>query len=266
MLRNLSKGFSGIILLTMILAASGCARVPSSSKDPIYLLDMGNYYYARKNYMESEKMYQRVLNEFPDSPYRADALMGLADSLFCQEDYDRAALSYTDFYNLYPTHPNVVNAYFYKGMSSFNERKTFDRDQANTIKAIEDFENITKSERFQQSIFYEEASKNIKESKRLLALNIFHIGKYYFKTGSYASTITRMEQLIREYPNEPYQDEAVFLIAESYFLKDSYSLSEGHYRQLLSDYPNSPFVAVAKERMTEIEGRKNRLISKGKNG
>lgn len=266
MFRNLSKSCLGVVLLLMILVVAGCAKIPSSSKDPIYILDRGNYYYTKGNYMEAEKMYQRVLNEFPDSPYRADALMGLGDSLFYQEDYDRAALSYVDFYNLYPTHPNVINAYFYKGMSSFNERKTFDRDQTNAIKAIEDFENITKSGRFQQGIFYGEASKNIEVCKRLLAQHIFHVGKYYFKTGSYGSTITRMEQLIMEYPNESYQDEAVFLIAESYFLKDNTKMAIEYYKRLSREYPNSPLAATANKRIAEIEDRTNRLISKGKSG
>ena len=83
--------------------------------------------------------------------------------------------------------------------------------------------------------------------------NIFEIGKFYFRTGSYQSAIIRLKSLMVEYPTHSYVAEAEFLLAESYFHEQNYSKARDHYKIVLQKHSRTEFAKQARIKLIELK-------------
>jgi outer membrane protein assembly factor BamD len=240
---------SGALALLLV----GCSL--KEAKTDFEILNEGQKNFANRKFDKSEELFRKLLDDHPDSKLRIYAMMGLADSLYRDDKFQEASYQYREFYDLYPVHSDAVKARFYKGMSEFNERQPADRDQTFTKNALEDFKRIVSNPDYANSPFYEESKKKIEECRKLLAENVFFIGKFYFRTASYQSVINRVHDLLGEYPGEPYEDEAMFYLAESYYKEDSLKKAMVEFRRLIEKYPDSVYTVTAKDRIADIESR-----------
>ncbi|MEK6589460.1 MAG: outer membrane protein assembly factor BamD [Nitrospinota bacterium] len=223
------------------------------AKTDYELLNEGQKNFAKRKFDKSEELFKQLLDEHPDSKLRIYAMMGLADSLYKSNKFQEASFQYRDFYDLYPVHNNAVKSHFYKGMAEFNEVKPYDRDQTFTKNALSEFKKLTSNPDYINSPFYEESKQRLEKCRKILAENIFFIGRFYFRTSSYQSVINRMNDLLTEYPGEPFEDEAIFYIAESYYREDSFKKASEEFKKLIEKYPGSVYVTTAKSRIAEIE-------------
>ena len=86
----------------------------------------------------------------------------------------------------------------------------------------------------------------------ILAQNIFEIGKFYFRTGSYQSAINRLKSLMVKYPAHSYVAEAEFLLAESYFHEQNFIKARDHYNIVLRKHPRTEFAKQARLKLREL--------------
>ncbi len=234
----------------LFLVVSGCSLKEANTD--YELLNDGQKYFANRKFDKSEESFRKLLDEYPDSKLRIYAMMGLADSLYRSDKFQEASYQYKEFYELYPVHNDALKARFYKGMSEFNERQPADRDQTFTKNSLDEFKRIASDPDYAGSPFYEESKNKTEECRKLLAENVFFIGKFYFRTASYQSVINRMHDLLSEYPGEPYEDEAMFYLAESYYKEDSLKKAKVEFQRLIEKYPDSGYTAAARDRIADM--------------
>ncbi len=208
--------------------------------------------------LEAASAFQQVLEDYPDSKERVKALLLLARTYYSNEEYEEAKFHFQKFIELYPAHRQIDRAYFYNVMSDYKRIDLVQRDQTYTREALEGFEQLIT--RFPKSQYLNDARIKKQECEAILAKNIFEIGKFYFRTGSYQPAITRFKDLMGEYPNQKFQGEAVFLIAESYYHEQNFSEALNSYKQFLKKYPRSPFTLQAQKRLKVL--RRNRLYDR----
>jgi outer membrane protein assembly factor BamD len=208
--------------------------------------------------IEATSAFQQVLEDYPDSKERVKALLLLARAYYSNEEYEEAKFHFQKFVELYPAHRQTDRAYFYNVMSDFKRIDLARRDQTYTQGALEGFKQFIT--RFPKSQYLNDARIKKQECETLLAKNIFEIGKFYFRTGSYQPAITRFKNLMGEYPNQKFQGEAVFLIAESYYHEQNFSEALNSYEQFLKKYPQSPFTLQARKRLKALH--RNRLYGR----
>ena len=89
---------------------------------------------------------------------------------------------------------------------------------------------------FPKSTYKGQAQKKVQKCQDILAQNIFEIGKFYFRTGSYQSAIIRLKSFMTEYPTHSFIAESEFLLAESYFHEQNYNQAQTHYKIVLKKY------------------------------
>jgi len=242
---------SVVNLLFFLFVTGGCSV--KEAKTDFELLNEGQKNFANRRFDRAEENFKKLLDDHPDSKLRIHAMMGLADSLFRADKFQEAAFQYKEFYELYPVHNDTLKSRFYKGMSEFSEMKPADRDQTFTKNALEEFKKIASNPDYANSRFYEVSEKKIEECNRVLAEHIFFIGKFYFRTASYQSVISRMNSLITEYPGEPYEDEAIYYLAESYYREESFKKALAEFERLKEKYPVSRYFNTATVRIADIE-------------
>lgn len=245
------SAFLHLCLLTFLPLLFGCSL--KEAKTDFEILNEGQKYFANRKFDKAEEMFRKLLDEHPDSKLRIYAMMGLADSLYRDDKFQEASYQYREFYDLYPVHGDALKARFYKGMSEFNQIQPADRDQTFTKNSLDEFRRIVSNPDYAGSPFYEESKNKIEECRKLLAENVFFIGKFYYRTASYQSAINRMHDLLSEYPGEPYEDEAMFYLAESYYREESMKKAAVEFQRLAEKYPDSPYTVMAKDRIADIE-------------
>jgi outer membrane protein assembly factor BamD len=242
--------FSILILISIALLA-GCTAVNKKENiPPDQLISRGKEQIKKQDYIKAKNSFNQVLEDYPDSKERVQALMLLAKSYYLDREYEEAKFHFKKFIELYPAKSYVDRAYFYKAMSDFRLMEIATRDQTNSHAALEGFDEFIKN--FPKSPFYPKAVEKRNETLKVLAQSVFEIGKFYYRTGAYQSAISRLEDVMETYPNQGFVDEATFLIAESYYEEENFGEAIKTYKELIKKYPKSQFSTDAKIRLQRL--------------
>ena len=248
------KHFKFILIIILLWALSiclGCSSTPERrSGPPSKLLREAKYFFKGDDAEKAKETIQVIMEDYPDSKERVAALMLLGDVHFKDEEYEEAKFQYQKFTELYPAHKFVDRAHFYKAMSNFKLADLASRDLTPVNSALEDFRNFIDD--FPESTYKVQAQKKVLQCLDILAQNIFEIGKFYFRTGSYQSAINRLKSLMVEYPTHSYVAEAEFLLAESYFHEQNYNKARDHYKIVLRNHPRTEFAKQARLKLREL--------------
>ncbi len=249
---NYRTVFFGLLSVLMVaLLVSGCITESGRTDDPPeVLLAKGKRLIKKKKWDKAQDAFLQILEDYPDSPERIPALLLLSDTYYADEQYEEAKFNYQKFTELYPANRKVEHAHFYKAMSDFMTIDIASRDQTATTNALELFEKLL--EDFPNGRYKEAAKKKAQECQTNLAENLFFIGKYYFRSGSYQSAIKRFDNLLAQYPGQQFNDEAMYLLAESYFQEENYSKAGESFRKFLKQYPKSEFAREARLRLRKF--------------
>ncbi len=237
-----------ILCLPMMYA---CSSTPERNSDTAQqLLEEGIKESKRESNIRAKAIFQQILEDFPDSRQRKRALLLLGRAYYSDEEYEEAKFHFQKFIDLYPAHTDVDRAYYFKAMSDYKMMDLALRDQTATREALDGFKQLIA--RFPKSQYLKNAKKKQRECEFKLAQNVFEIGKFYYRTGSYQSAISRLKNLVAEHPKHKYLDEAMFLIAESYYHEQSYDEASISYRELLKKYPRGRFSLQARGRLKTL--------------
>lgn len=241
-----------IIFLFSFSFIFGCSTTKEKrSGSPGKLLREAKRFFKDNDPEKAKNSIQLIMEDFPDSKERVAGLMLLADVHFKEEEYEEAKFHYQKFTELYPAHKFVDRAHFYRAMSNFKLSDLASRDLTPVKSALEGFRNFIND--FPKSSYKAQAEKRVHQCLDILAQNIFEIGKFYFRTGSYQSAITRLKSLMVEYPTHSYVAEAEFLLAESYFHEQNYNKARDHYRIVLQKHPRTEFAKEARLKLKELK-------------
>jgi outer membrane protein assembly factor BamD len=155
--------------------------------------------YEKKKYERAADSFRKFKEEYPLSDLTPLVEVRLADSLFFDEKYGEAFIQYQEFKKLHPIHPEIPYATYQMAMCHFKQILTIDRDQAQTVKAIELFRFVV--ENHPKSPYAEQAQGKIAYCLRQLADHEFYIGNFYFRMKKYKAALLRFEGILQKYPN-----------------------------------------------------------------
>ena len=249
---SLSSKFVSFFTLVSVLALFfGCA---TSKKEENYsagqLLQQGKRLAKKGDLEEAKAKVQQLREDYPDSKERIAATMLLADIHFKSENYEESKFHYQKFTELYPAHQFVDRAHFQQAMSNFKLTDLASRDLTPVNSALEGFQRFI--EDFPKSTYAKPAQLKITQCLNILAQNIFEIGKFYYRTGSYQSAIQRFKRLKVTYPNHAYTLEAEFLLGESYFHEQNFTEATDYYKNVIRSSPRSEFAKEARLRLKSL--------------
>jgi len=239
--------------LTSLLFFNGCAgsTLDSQKETPRELVQKAMTYIRVDNYSDAKVAVNAVLEDYPDSPERVIASLLKAEIHYKQGEYEQSKFMFKGFMELYPAHRLVDRASFFLAMSDFRLMDIETRDQTNAQNALEEFDNFLKE--FPNSKYRPQALVKRKQCIKSLARNQMAIGKFYFRTSSFHSAISRFQKLLSAYPDQPFLDEVLFLLGESYYSEQNFEAAKTNYHELIRKYPRSEFVKEARARLRKIQ-------------
>ena len=207
------------LTLTAVLAGLGLGcRKPKTADQTISSVDLlatadkqmkeGKFNEARLTLRHLEQ-YVPGSAEFP----RAKLLLG--DSYFFQPSpsYPEAEVEYTSFLNYFPRHERRDYALYHRALCHFSAIESAERDQAETRKALEGFQQlVTESP---GSPYVREARAKIVQCWRRIAEHELVVGVFYVNTYFYPGAERRLKNLLETYADHVDRERAYYYLGEA---------------------------------------------------
>lgn len=198
---------------------------------------------------EAIKLYQKLESRYPYGRFAQQAQMEVAYAHWKDGDTASALAACDRFIKLHPNHPHVDYMYYLKGLVTFNEDLGFmgylntqDQSERDPKAARESFETFKELvQRFPDSKYTPDAIQRMNYLVNTLAAHEVHVARYYIKRGAYVAAANRSQFAIKNYPNTPAQEEALYILVVAYDKMGMEDLRADAERVMRLNFPNSHY-------------------------
>jgi len=203
------------IIVSLVLAAViiGCAHETAKIRPAQELYDEAAQLAKKGKVDKAAEAFMQVRTYYPGHELARKSLLGTGDLYFDHEEYELALKNYEEFRLLYPTDVDAGYCLYRIGMCHYKQMRTFDRDQSETLKAVQSFEGFLRT--YPNSPYSKDAQDRLKEAKALLAKHSVYIGKFYLKKGDHKAACNRFQSVKKQYPDSDLGDDIDSLIAKA---------------------------------------------------
>ena len=241
-----------------LLAAAACghaapdiATLTSNSDQVIW--EAGQKAMQKKDWESARQHFKRIIDAFPQSQYAPSARIALGDA-YVQEGGTSSDIlavgAYREFLTLYPSHPQSDYAQFQVAESYFRQKSGPDRDQTQTLHALEEYERLL--ELYPDSKYVENARGRIQELRQNLARAEYMAGYFYQRTRQYCrAAVARYEGILKDFPDFGDLDLVLLHMAECLRAQGRTAEALPHLARLLEEFPESAEAPTARALMEE---------------
>jgi outer membrane protein assembly factor BamD len=262
MTRALTRLWSAALLTLVLAAACGGKKsgIPANTANPDrYLYDRGNESLKENKWLNAREYFRQVVDNYPQSPVRPDAKLGVGDSFLGEKSTESlvlAANEYREFLTFYPRHDRADYAQYKLAMSHFMQMRAPERDQSETVNALREFQGFF--DRYPSSSLTPEVRMKWREARDRLSQAEFRVGFHYYRVKWCPGAIPRLRGILKEDPEFSGKDGVYFYLAECLSRADK---NTGRaeaiplLERLLTEYGQSEHAEDAKKRLDELKAQ-----------
>jgi outer membrane protein assembly factor BamD len=259
-LAGMSVGQAPWLVLLLLLAA-GCGGkgnvVPTNTANPDrFLFDRGTKALSERKWSNAREYFRQVVDNYPNSPHRPDAKLGVGDTYLGEKTSESLVLSaneYREFLTFYPTNPRADYAQYKLAMTHFEQMRAPERDQTETQAALREFQIFF--DRYPMSPLIGEVRMKWREARDRLSRAEFRVGFHYYRIKWYVGAIPRFRRVLEEDPGYSGRDEVYFYLAESLARTDKKAEAIPYFQRLLTEFDASEHLEDAKRRLEELKSQ-----------
>ena len=246
------------IFLTLLLSA--CGLLPKDLEDS-KTWSASKYYSEAKtelndgNYAAAIKLFEALEARYPYGRYAQQAQLEIAYAYYKDGEQAMAMAAADRFIKLHPNHANVDYAYYLKGLANFNDdlglmgivtekilnQDMSERDPKASHESFESFKELVT--RFPKSKYTPDAVQRMKHLVNVVALNEIQVARYYMKRGGYVAAANRAQYALKEDPQTPATEEALFMMMKAYDALGMDELRDDADRVMRKNFPGSRFLS-----------------------
>lgn len=253
-----SSGFAAACISLLVLVA-GCASdqgamPPGNVQPDRFLFDRGTEALNDEDWLEAREYFRQLVDGYPQSPFRADAKLGIGDAFLGQgttEARTQAIGEFREFLTFYPTHQRADYAQYKLAMAYYYQMRGPERDQTPTKEAIREFEVFV--ERYPNSQLLEEVRARLRESRDRLSESEYRVGLFYFRAGWLPGAIDRFNALLDQDPEYTRRDAVYYHLAESLMRSGKPAEALPYYERLIKEFERSEYLEQAWRRVGELK-------------
>ena len=271
--------FKFIILLLLISFLNACSKdkikesqiiekdldlqVLEAYQEGLTSLEEGDVLFAAKKFNEAEIL-------FPQSIWAPKSALMAAYSYYSQDYYGDAIAELDRFIKIYPYDKNLDYAYYLLATSYYEQIVNEEKDLQSMTEAKKNFTIVIN--KFPKTEYSLDANFKLDLINQILASKEMYIGRYYFEKKKWIASINRFLNVINDYNETIYTEEALYRLVEMYYILGLESESK-KYAQLLGYNYNSSewykksyklFNASYEEKEKKIKNNKSKIIQKVK--
>jgi len=245
----------------MLAATAACASRPAApppgaAQPDRFLFDRGNEALKEEEWVNARTYFQQIVDNYPQSPVRPDAKLGMGDGYLGQgntESLVLAANEFREFLTFYPTNPRADYAQYKLAMSHFRQMRAAERDQTETMAALKEFDVFF--QRYPNSPLVPEVKQNWRIARDRLSESSFRVGLTYYRQGWDGGAIPRFREVLRDDPGYSGRDGLYFYLAESLARTKQTPEAIPYYQRILDEFDQSEYVDEARERLQALKTR-----------
>ena len=241
------------VLATVAACGSKKALPPNAANPDRFLFERAEAELKEKNWLEAREYYRQVFDNYPQSPLRPDAKLGIADSYLGEKSAETLVLAdgeYREFLTYYPRHPRADYAQYKLAMTYYQQMRGPDRDQTATRESLTEFQVFF--DRFPESPLTPEVRKNWRIARDRLSDYEVRVALTYKNLNWARGAVPRLQGVLKEDPNYTHRDEVYFHLAEIYLKADNKAQAIPFYQKLVDEFVQSEFLETAQKRLKEL--------------
>jgi outer membrane assembly lipoprotein YfiO len=247
-----------LCLLTPFAAAACGGRradlpAPGSTDADKYLFDRGTDSLARKRWLEAREYFRRLIDSYPQSPYRQDAKLGIGDTYLGEDSIDSNILAtneFKEFLSFFPGHARTDYAQYKVAVSYTHQMLGPDRDPQPALDALAAADTFLTN--YPNSALKPEVLKVRREALDEISAHNYKVGLFYYRLKWYPGAIERFKPLLEKDPEFPGRDAVYFYLGESYHFGENNAEAAPYYDRIIKEFEKSEYLERAKRRLAEI--------------
>lgn len=242
------KRVATITAACALLAAVGCTTRNPPTGENYYV--QATQEYSQHFYKPAIDDYQKLIDEYPFSPFAEEAELNIGLAYYKSHDYAEAIGTLNDFLRMHPTSKHLDIASYYLAMSHYDQIGRPDQDQTHTQLALEQFETI--SRRFPESDFAALSREQIEICREILARHDFMIGEFYQGRANFRAAESRMAQVLALYPDTPIAPEDLYQLTLTLEKQGKKYSAAQAFTALQMHFPNTSYATVADQQLKKL--------------
>ena len=168
-------------------------------------LEEGDPYFAANKFLEAELL-------FPQSEWAPRSALMASYSYYMQIYYSEALTNLDRFLKTYPTDKNLAYVHYLIATCYYETIEDEKRDTAPLLKAKDKFIFVLKN--YPNTDFALDAKFKLGVIEDILASKEMYLGRHYIKKGKWAAAIKRFQNVINNYSQTIFTEEALHRLVE----------------------------------------------------
>lgn len=196
--------------LLIVFNAVSCNEYQKVLKSPNvdYKYEKAVEYYEAEEYEKAYPLFDELLVLYRGSEKAADVYYYYAMCSFELQDFILAAYHFKNFAKTFPNHPKTEMAYYMVGYCHYLESPDYSLDQDYTFKAINDLQLFANL--YPNSEMLLSTNELIEELRAKLERKSYERALQYYHMEYYQSAVVSFNNVIDDYPDTEYREEAMF--------------------------------------------------------
>lgn len=238
------KNYFIIALLAAALGLTSCGEYNKllKSTDYDYKYEAAKSYFAKGQYTRAATLLNELIAILKGTDKAEESLYMLGMCYYNEQDYQTAAQTFIQYYQVYPRGVYAELARFHAGKSLYLDTPEPRLDQTSTYKAIEELQMFM--EYCPQSSKHQEAQMMIFELQDKLVMKEYLSAKLYYNLGNYRgnnyqSCVITAQNALKDYPYTNLREDLSILILRAKYELAVYSVEERkqeRYRETVDEY------------------------------
>jgi outer membrane protein assembly factor BamD len=262
---NGARPFVWILVMVLVSAcASGPKRPPVGTLEPDkFLFERGTEELNKKHWLTAREYFRQLNDSYPQSSYRADAKLGLADTYLGEGSAESNVLAineYREFLSFYPTHRRAYYAQFKLGMCHFYQMHGPDRDQSETQDAIAELSTFI--DRYgnndmgdpDRAKVIAEGRTRLREARDRMSDANYRVAYFYLRTQKYApAAVERFNAILKVDLEYSRRDAVYFYLAEALVQMKQPAAAVPYLDRLIAEFESSEYLEQARKLLDTLK-------------
>lgn len=246
------------LLAAILLSSCGEYNKLLKSTDYEYKYEAAKNYFAKGQYNRAATLLNELIAILKGTDKAEESLYMLGMSYYNQKDYQTAAQSFIQYYNVYPRGTFAELARFHAGKALYLDTPEPRLDQSGTYSAIQQLQMFM--EYYPQSSRKQEAQNMIFALQDKLVLKELYSARLYYNLGNYMgnnylSCVITAQNALKDYPYTDYREDLSILILRAKYemavnsvedkKMDRYRETVDEYYAFKNEFPESKYLKEA---------------------